>query len=122
MCISACSVFCRCLFFDWSTRAGIRAEVAVVENVGSEAAQNVEAPVVVVTGASRGIGKAIALALGKSGCKVDFFLLTVWYKFAVYILWLLQKEFSNILVSSKQVMTSYFHITSAKIKRVLVSV
>lgn len=31
-----------------------------------------ESPVVVVTGASRGIGKAIALALGKSGCKVAF--------------------------------------------------
>lgn len=29
-----------------------------------------EAPVVVVTGASRGIGKAIALTLGKAGCKV----------------------------------------------------
>lgn len=29
-----------------------------------------EAPVVIVTGASRGIGKAIALALGKAGCKV----------------------------------------------------
>jgi len=27
-------------------------------------------PVVVVTGASRGIGKAIALALGEAGCKV----------------------------------------------------
>ncbi|KAL9857559.1 putative 3-oxoacyl-[acyl-carrier-protein] reductase [Arabidopsis thaliana] len=30
----------------------------------------VESPVVVITGASRGIGKAIALALGKAGCKV----------------------------------------------------
>ncbi|KAL7610982.1 hypothetical protein Lser_V15G10927 [Lactuca serriola] len=29
-----------------------------------------EAPVVIVTGASRGIGKAVALALGKAGCKV----------------------------------------------------
>jgi NAD(P)-dependent dehydrogenase (short-subunit alcohol dehydrogenase family) len=29
-----------------------------------------EAPVVIVTGASRGIGKATALALGKAGCKV----------------------------------------------------
>ncbi|XP_047079706.1 3-oxoacyl-[acyl-carrier-protein] reductase 4-like [Lolium rigidum] len=29
-----------------------------------------EAPVAVVTGASRGIGRAIAVALGKSGCKV----------------------------------------------------
>ncbi|XP_057800112.1 3-oxoacyl-[acyl-carrier-protein] reductase 3, chloroplastic-like [Salvia miltiorrhiza] len=30
----------------------------------------VEAPVVVITGASRGIGKAVALALGKAGCKI----------------------------------------------------
>ncbi|KAJ8536586.1 hypothetical protein K7X08_034987 [Anisodus acutangulus] len=35
-----------------------------------QVAVNVEAPVVVVTGASRGIGKAVALAFGKAGCKV----------------------------------------------------
>lgn len=33
-------------------------------------AKSVESPVVVVTGASRGIGRAIAVGLGKSGCKV----------------------------------------------------
>ncbi|GFP88350.1 3-oxoacyl-[acyl-carrier-protein] reductase chloroplastic [Phtheirospermum japonicum] len=49
---------------------GIKAQVATVELVSSEAAQKVEAPVVIVTGASRGIGKAVALAMGKSGCKV----------------------------------------------------
>ena len=37
----------------------------------SSKAPKVEAPVVIVTGASRGIGKAVALALGKSGCKVS---------------------------------------------------
>ncbi|KAL8520108.1 hypothetical protein ACS0TY_010874 [Phlomoides rotata] len=53
-----------------TSSSGIKAQVAAVEQLGSEAAQKVEAPVVVVTGASRGIGKAVALALGKVGCKV----------------------------------------------------
>ncbi|KAF3436830.1 hypothetical protein FNV43_RR19583 [Rhamnella rubrinervis] len=50
--------------------SGIRAQVASAEQSSVGTVPNVEAPVVVVTGASRGIGKAIALALGKSGCKV----------------------------------------------------
>lgn len=50
--------------------AGIKAQVATAEQASAEAAQKVESPVVVVTGASRGIGKAIALSLGKAGCKV----------------------------------------------------
>uniref|UniRef100_A0A7N0TY31 3-oxoacyl-[acyl-carrier-protein] reductase n=1 Tax=Kalanchoe fedtschenkoi TaxID=63787 RepID=A0A7N0TY31_KALFE len=49
--------------------SGIKA-VAAVDQVSSEVKPAVEAPVVIVTGASRGIGKAVALALGKSGCKV----------------------------------------------------
>ncbi|CAI0426116.1 unnamed protein product, partial [Linum tenue] len=50
--------------------AGVRAQVATAEQASTEAAQKVESPVVIVTGASRGIGKSIALSLGKAGCKV----------------------------------------------------
>ena len=51
---------------------GVRTHVAVVEQAVVQDATELEGPVVVVTGASRGIGKAVALALGKAGCKVSY--------------------------------------------------
>ncbi|KAK1271030.1 hypothetical protein QJS04_geneDACA014085 [Acorus gramineus] len=54
----------------FSSFSGVRAQVAAIEQADVEANKKVDAPVVIVTGASRGIGKAIALALGKAGCKV----------------------------------------------------
>lgn len=47
-----------------------KAQVATTEAAVSESPKLVDAPVSIVTGASRGIGKAIALALGGAGGKV----------------------------------------------------
>lgn len=53
---------------------GVRANAAATDSAGAAAAdalvEKVESPAVIVTGASRGIGRAIALSLGKAGCKV----------------------------------------------------
>uniref|UniRef100_A0A0D9VG73 3-oxoacyl-[acyl-carrier-protein] reductase n=1 Tax=Leersia perrieri TaxID=77586 RepID=A0A0D9VG73_9ORYZ len=50
--------------------SGVRTHVSAIEQAVVQDATKSEAPVVIVTGASRGIGKAIALAFGKTGCKV----------------------------------------------------
>lgn len=62
--------FIFCLWISLIAKIGVRTQVATAGQAIVEETQKVEGPVVVVTGASRGIGKAVALALGKAGCKV----------------------------------------------------
>jgi len=49
----------------------VRCQAASPEKLRTEETRILEAPVVIITGASRGIGKAIALTLGRAGCKVS---------------------------------------------------
>ncbi|CAI0426117.1 unnamed protein product [Linum tenue] len=68
--LNAARASLRCRSTSSVASSGVRAQVATAEQASTEAAQKVESPVVIVTGASRGIGKSIALSLGKAGCKV----------------------------------------------------
>lgn len=87
--------FCLTFLFNWTLFAGIKAQVAIAEQVSTEAVQKVESPVVIVTGASRGIGKAVALALGKAGCKVGLFT-SICHKFSLKNL---TSDLSNIYIT-----------------------
>ncbi|MCO5610361.1 hypothetical protein L7F22_064597 [Adiantum nelumboides] len=48
----------------------VRSMIATTDIATVETPKIIEAPIAVVTGASRGIGKAVALALGGAGCKI----------------------------------------------------
>ena len=65
---SSTGVINRCVSSSTSSgRSALRSQLSMMARKKKEMPAN---PVAVVTGASRGIGKAIALALGDAGCKV----------------------------------------------------
>ncbi|KAG0492848.1 hypothetical protein HPP92_006246 [Vanilla planifolia] len=64
------SVWSRVGSTAFSTCSGVKPQAVAVEHANVSQSLMVETPVVIVTGASRGIGKAVALAMGRAGCKV----------------------------------------------------
>ncbi|KAG0494961.1 hypothetical protein HPP92_005955 [Vanilla planifolia] len=64
------SVWSRVGSTAFSTCSGVKPQAVAVEHADVSQSLMAETPVVIVTGASRGIGKAVALAMGHAGCKV----------------------------------------------------
>jgi hypothetical protein len=88
---------------------GVRTHVAAVEAPAVQATAELEGPVVVVTGASRGIGKAVALALGKAGCKVCYLsvLNTIHYVFENKFYTCRKSQFPHLCIFSLVILVPF---------------